>query len=167
MGLPPNFSFIWKKLVAGSAFPGYGTALTATLAALRDKGIQGIVSLTEEPLDAAPLREFEMAYLHLPIQDFTAPTLQQIQQAMAFINGLVDQGSGVLLHCRAGIGRTGTLLACFLVSRGSDPDRAIQQVRRLRPGSLEVYSQEYCVYQYARTLDASSAASDPTPDKPE
>jgi atypical dual specificity phosphatase len=152
MALPFNFSFVWENLVAGSGHPGSGGELISSLSSLREEGIQAIVTLTEEPLELPALREFGFAYLHAPVGDFTAPTQQQIDQVVKFIDHELEQNHGALLHCRAGIGRTGTMLACYLVSKGLDPAEAIEQVRESRPGSCEVYAQEYAVHQYARRL---------------
>lgn len=152
MTLPPNFSFIWERQVAGSGHPGGGGRLADTLTTLREYDITGILSLSEVPLEKALLREFDFHYLHLPIEDFTAPSPQQVEEAMAFINGQVERGQGALVHCHAGMGRTGTILACFLVSRGWQPQDAIATVRQKRPGSLEVDEQEILVYEYARRL---------------
>lgn len=156
MGLPPNFGYIWEQLIAGSGHPGWGAALAATLASLREQGITGIVTLTEEPLETALLREFEFDSLFLPVEDFTAPTPDQVEQAIKFLDDHARAGQGALVHCRAGMGRTGTILACFLVSRGMGPAEAIAHVRRQRPGSVEVYPQEYVIYQYARRLQGDS-----------
>jgi atypical dual specificity phosphatase len=152
MALPPNFSFIWENLLAGSGHPGNGERLAATLATLREQGITSILSLSEEPLDRALLREFEFDALHVPVEDFTAPQPEQVESAMQFLNARVNAGQGALVHCRAGIGRTGTMLACFLVSRGWPPEESIDYVRLNRPGSLEVYAQEEIVHEYARRL---------------
>ncbi|MEN6624640.1 MAG: dual specificity protein phosphatase family protein [Candidatus Sumerlaeia bacterium] len=152
MALPLNFSFVWKNLVAGSGYPGSGGELLSTLSALEEKGIRAILSLTEEPLELAPLREFGFEYQHLPIEDFTAPTQEQVEQAVRFIDRQIERNQGALVHCRAGIGRTGTILACYLVSRGLEPSQAIDVVRESRPGSCEVYTQEFAVHQYARRL---------------
>jgi atypical dual specificity phosphatase len=149
---PYNFSFVWNDLVAGSGSLGGGAGLVATLESLAQAGVSAIVSLTETPLDFAPIREFNFDYLHAPIQDFTAPTIKQIKEIIEFMSQQVDQERCVLVHCQAGIGRTGTILACFLVSRGVDPAQAIHQIREQRPGSLEVYTQEFVVHQYAKHL---------------
>lgn len=152
MALPPNFSFIWESLLAGSGHPGQGGRLASALTTLRENEITSILSLSEDPLEKALLEEFDFQYLHLPLEDFTAPTLAQVETAMRFLNEQVDRGHGALVHCRAGIGRTGTILACFLVSRGWKAAEAIDAVRRKRPGSLEVLEQEEIVYEYARSL---------------
>lgn len=150
MSLPYNFSFIWEDRVAGSGHPGTGEELEASLAALREEGVLAVLSLTEDPLEMGPIRRFEMDYMHLPVDDFTAPTQEQIDEAVQFIDEQLEHGRGALVHCRAGIGRTGTILACFLVSRGLSAPNAIRRVRRLRPGSVEVYAQEMAVHRYAQ-----------------
>jgi atypical dual specificity phosphatase len=104
-------------------------------------------------LELSLVREFGFDYLHVPVEDFTAPTQGQIDQVIEFVEGALAEEKKVLMHCWAGIGRTGTLLACFLVSRGIDPAEAIARIRRQRPGSLEAYEQEYAVYQYGRRLE--------------
>lgn len=157
MPLPSNFSFVWNNLLAGSAHPAASGNLGATLASLSERGISAVLSLTETPLDFAPLREFGFDYLHLPIDDFTAPSPEQIEQAIAWLDEQLDASHGTLVHCHAGIGRTGTILACYLVHRGMDAAAAIKLVRRLRPGSVEIYAQEYAVYQYARRHGAEPA----------
>lgn len=59
----------------------------------------------------------------------------------------------VAVHCALGFGRTGTMLACYLVKeRGLAAGDAIAEIRRLRPGSIETYEQEKAVFQfYQRT----------------
>jgi len=61
-----------------------------------------------------------------------------------------------VVSCYAGIGRTGTVLACYLVHRGEEPAEAIIRVRRLRPGSIETPEQETAVRQYAAWVHGSA-----------
>jgi atypical dual specificity phosphatase len=57
----------------------------------------------------------------------------------------VSNGAAVAVHCGAGLGRTGTLVACYLVAGGLSAEDAIAKVRRLRPGSIETAEQEAAV----------------------
>lgn len=65
----------------------------------------------------------------------------------------VSTSQAVGVHCALGFGRTGTMLACYLVKeRGLAAGDAIAEIRRLRPGSIETYEQEKAVFQfYQRT----------------
>ena len=54
------------------------------------------------------------------------------------------------IHCGAGLGRTGTLLACYFVSKGMTAKNAVARVRRLRPGSIETAEQERAVEEFER-----------------
>lgn len=148
----PNFGYIHEERVAGSAHPGRGERLIETLKGLREEGFTGILSVLERPLESAPLQEFDLDSLHLAVRDFDAPTSRQIDDAVAFIDRHSASGR-VLVHCLMGYGRTGTILACWLASRGRSADEAVREVRRLRPGSIEDRSQEIAIAEYARRLE--------------
>ncbi len=152
---PPNFGYLIPGAVAGSGHPGYGGELGATLAGLKDEGFEAVLTLTESPLDHAMLEEFGMNALHIPIEDFSAPTPDQIDRAVAFIQSGLDRNSKVLVHCMGGYGRTGTILACHLVSLGRSAEAAIDEVRIKRPGSIETDTQEQAVADYERSIRKS------------
>jgi atypical dual specificity phosphatase len=137
----PNFGWLVPGELAGSARPMSDDALGALAA----QGIRALVSLTEEPLPAAALRAADLEAVHLPVADFAAPTREQIAAAVAAIDRFVAAGRPVVVHCAAGLGRTGTILACALVSRGQGAPAAIAAVRAARPGSIETPEQEAAV----------------------
>lgn len=147
-----NFSLVFEDKIAGSAHPGSGATLAGGLALLREKGFRAIISLTETTLDIPLLREFEFDYRHLPVMDFQPPSLEQIVEAVNFMEAHRKEGSGVLVHCAAGQGRTGTILAAYLVATGLDAEEAIRRLRRLRPGSIETAEQEKAIHAYERHL---------------
>lgn len=153
----PNFSYLLEGRLAGSAYPGYGERLGAALGQLQSQGIRAILSLTEETPEPAMLREFGFQHLHVPVPDFTAPSIAQIERAVEFLREHTASGSQALVHCTAGMGRTGTVLACYLVREGSTARAAIDQVRRLRPGSVETPEQERLVFDYARHLQETAS----------
>jgi atypical dual specificity phosphatase len=147
-----NFSWVIPGRVAGCARPIHPDAL-ATLSA---EGVGAIVSLTEAPLPSASVEAAGLACVHLPVPDFTAPTLDQIEAAVTAIDAYVSEGKPVAVHCAAGLGRTGTILACYLVRHGAAATDAIDTIRTQRPGSIETPEQVAAVVMYERHLAAST-----------
>ncbi|MBX2796601.1 MAG: dual specificity protein phosphatase family protein [Myxococcales bacterium] len=103
----------------------------------------------EQRADA--VRDAGMAFLHVPVEDFRAPTLAQVEETMRWLSTALQQGGSVVLHCWAGLGRAGTMLACALVSRGMNAHDAIVTTRWVRPGAIQSQGQETRVAEYARS----------------
>jgi atypical dual specificity phosphatase len=137
-----NFTFVIPGVLAGMERPGTSASPREDLEFLKSQGIGAIVSLTAAPLDAALVQEFGFRYLHLPVPDFGTPRLEQTDEFVRFQRQSEQDGLGTVIHCGAGHGRTGTMLACALVERGTPADEAIVRVRRLRPCSIETFEQE-------------------------
>ena len=136
-----NFSFVVDGVLAGLARP-----CEDDIAALPSRGIVGFVSLTEAPLDRDAVACQGLEYLHLPVRDFGAPSMETVKTFVEFVRRIrAERGGAVAVHCGSGMGRTGTMLACFLVSEGRGADEAVAEVRRLRPGSIETDGQERAV----------------------
>lgn len=140
-----NFSWLIEGEIAGMAKPA---SSVYDFEFLKENGFEAIVSLTEFPLSEVLIEEFGFSVKHIPVRDFEAPTLEQIEEFVAFAENARSEGKKLVVHCEAGVGRTGTILACYLVSKGYNAADAIEEVRMKRPGSLETIEQEEVVLKF-------------------
>ncbi|MCP4366083.1 MAG: protein tyrosine phosphatase [Planctomycetes bacterium] len=147
--MPRNFSWLLPNEIAGMARP---SASVSDFEFLKDNDINAIVSLTEIPLNNVLIEEFGFEYKHVPVEDLTAPTMEQVDEFVEFAVSMRKRGKKVAVHCGAGVGRTGTMLACYLVHQGQSAVKAIEEVRDKRPGSIETSEQELLIARYAKKL---------------
>ncbi|MGR3219833.1 MAG: dual specificity protein phosphatase 23 [Candidatus Anammoxibacter sp.] len=144
--LPRNFSWLIKDEIAGMAKPA---SLVNNFEFLKSNNIDAIVSLTEKNLQLSIINEFGFEYIHLPVVDFTVPTFEQIDKFVSFSKRLRLNEKTFVVHCDGGMGRTGTILAIYLVSsKGFSAKEAISEVRKRRPGSIETKEQEDIIFKY-------------------
>ena len=124
-----RFAYVGAYPIAGMAEP-WLPKMTQTLSLLRQAGIGVIVTLTEESPYSRHYREAGFHHLHSPIDDTRAPSPEQMDHILAFIDGHMDAGRAAAVHCLEGRGRTGTVLAAWLGRR--EPGSAEQVIRTLR-----------------------------------
>jgi atypical dual specificity phosphatase len=147
-----EFSWVIEDRLAGMPRPGTDAAIKDDLAFLQRNDIDLLISLTTDVPGASQLAEYGIESLHLPVHDFQAPTMEQILEFAATTSSVLDNGGRVGVHCTAGKGRTGTMLATYFVYRGSTAEEAIAKIRELRPGSIETAEQEEAIQAYYEYL---------------
>jgi ADP-ribosylglycohydrolase/protein-tyrosine phosphatase len=150
----------------GSSIHGFDwdRDLAADMQVLHEWGANAVVSLVESDefrwcgVKAFPkaVEGIEAEWHHLPISDVHVP--DDLFEARWSYHGHVlrerlRRGERVIVHCRGGQGRAGTIAARLLIELGMDCDRAISEVRRVRPGAIETRSQEQHVKACRRVDD--------------
>ena len=144
-----NFSWVIPLQLAGSM----GPVLDGELLYLRRRGVKPIVRLERSTVSGEQSGLIDMAEY---VPDFQAPSLHQIDRIVPFIRRQIENDSSVVVSCRAGQGRTGTVLACYLMHEGYSAEGALESVRRLRPGSVESPLQQEFIYRYGDRLEQAS-----------
>ncbi|MDE1812459.1 MAG: dual specificity protein phosphatase family protein [Thaumarchaeota archaeon] len=145
---PTNFSWLISDKLAGSGMPTSVSEIDWIL----KQGVKSIVTMTESSLPDSWTKNVK--YLHVPTEDYSAPDIEQIDVTVEFIQKRIENNEPVMVHCAAGMGRAGTILACYIVKyhKMSAKD-AIQKVRKERPGSIQSESQEIAIGLYYKFLN--------------
>ncbi len=135
-----NSYWLWTGRVLAGEHPGLlgVDALPERMAALANAGITHFVDLTSAHDPVPPYQPLAGPHglaqrIHHPITDFGVPSVPGMQAILSDMRTALDQGGRVYLHCRAGIGRTGTVAATWLVAQGLSPGQA-----------LELLAQKWC-----------------------
>lgn len=137
--------------MAGSSAKVYDDDLPV-LAAL---GIRAVASLLNIPGDKSIYAAAGIDFLCLPLADGTPPTALQARKFIQFVDEHQSRNEAVAVHCAAGLGRTGTMLAAYLIGKGSTAPEAIRKVRQAQPGAIETRSQVEFLHAFAGEMGHS------------
>ena len=144
-GKPDNFSWIIEEKLAGSAIPTSKEEIDW----IKQEGVKSIVTIREEPLEDEWIKDVN--YLHVHSNDMGIPEFSDLVNSVDFIHQRITNDEPVMVHCLAGLGRTGTILACYLIKyEDMTADDAIKKVRRERHGSIQSFSQEEIIFRFEK-----------------
>jgi Fe-S-cluster containining protein len=121
-------TWVTDQLGVGSAPMSY-----PQLDAIRAQGVDAILNLCGEFCDLHDIEKdagFEVHYL--PLEDEEAPGLIELEKTLAWLDEAIYLGKKVLIHCRHGIGRTGTVLNAYLLRRGLGHKLAGKALKKLK-----------------------------------
>eukprot|EP01064_Diplonema_japonicum_P018205 TRINITY_DN26895_c0_g1_i1.p1 TRINITY_DN26895_c0_g1~~TRINITY_DN26895_c0_g1_i1.p1 ORF type:complete len:383 (+),score=65.29 TRINITY_DN26895_c0_g1_i1:42-1151(+) len=151
--LPPFFSVVINGRIAGSGHPNKSHLREQIEYLSIHHNIRGILSLTEDGLDKNVMSVVSIDYMHLSIIDKTPPTIQQLSQGAMFVDEVNAKGGVALVHCKEGIGRTGTMIAGWMMlSLGKSAQDSIDEVKEKRVGSIHQHHQELRLRQLAKVI---------------
>ena len=144
-GKPDNFSWIIEEKLAGSAIPTSKEEIDW----IKQEGVKSIVTIREEPLEDEWIKDVN--YLHVHSNDMGIPEFSDLVNSVDFIHQRITNDEPVMVHCLAGLGRTGTILACYLIKyEDMTAGDAIEKVRQERHGSIQSFSQEEIIFRFEK-----------------
>jgi atypical dual specificity phosphatase len=156
---PRGFLWLLPNRLAGTPWPGIVQDERYDLESLRSVGVTQLITLTEDPFPAERAAEVGIRCFHSPMPDMEPPTLLQGQDICLTIDAMLAQGEVIAVHCRAGLGRTGTILTAYLIWRGRgelSALKALEQARRIDHRWVQSESQIVFLEEFAQAVTTNS-----------
>lgn len=135
---PRGFLWLLQGELAGTPRPGVFADEKSDIDSLTRVGISTLISLTERPpveppYDTEALKEAGIEQLLFPIEDMHAPPFELAREICTNIDERLLKRKKVAVNCRAGLGRTGTILASYLIWEGAAAMEAFENIRSINP----------------------------------
>jgi len=130
---PRGFLWLKRGQLAGTPLPGVFHDIEYDMQMLKKVGVTTLMTLTMRPVDTQVLEKFSVTGVWEAMPDMGAPDTEQAVRICQRIEHDIRAGEVVAVHCRAGLGRTGTVLAAYLIWEGSSALHALETVRGVEP----------------------------------
>ena len=147
------------KWVTDHVAAGHAPMSYAQLETIEKEGVSAIVNLCAEYCDLHEIEEqkgFQVYYL--PIPDECAPDVGEMEKALSWMDAVIGQNQKVLVHCRFGIGRTGTLLMAYLIRKGMAMKAAEKMLKKMGACPAR-YCQWKLLRNYKKKVDSILGAA--------
>lgn len=155
---PRGFLWLKRGYLAGTPLPGVYHDIDYDMKMLNKVGVTMLVTLTTRPVDQEALDRNNIKSTWHAIKDMQAPGLEQAITICQEIETLIRDGEVLAVHCRAGLGRTGTILAAYLIWEGSSALDALNTVRDVEPRWVQSDEQALFLEQFATYLSSKRTA---------
>jgi atypical dual specificity phosphatase len=170
-GKPTNFHWITEGRLAGGGVP---TSLRELRWLVKQQGIRSIVTIKEKPLPSEWSRsgnssghtnnnniDTKIDYFNMSIDDYGALSLRELDYVVNYLRRQIDNGKSVLVHCTAGKGRTGVILAAYLMKKDRDlsAKQAIKLLSKIKGESIQSKEQERIVFEYEKYIETDQENS--------
>lgn len=149
---PRGFLWLKKGMLAGTPRPGLVADIEYDLKALKRVGVSVLVSLTENRVDSNELKAFDIKHVEFPIPDMGAPSIEDAIEMCERINEMMNNDEVLAVHCKAGLGRTGTILVSQLIWEGMSALDALEKARRIEPRWVQSEEQVEFLERFAEAV---------------
>ena len=147
-GMPMPYLDPHRRLNLGGEWSAYDDEMQV----LHKAGVRAVTALIEIQSDKAVYSSAGFDFLCLPIPNGFPPSDEQAGQFVAFVNEMRSQNRPVAVHCEAGWGRTGTVIAVYLISQGDSLEAAVKRIRAVQPRAIETDRQYKFLEEFAATI---------------
>jgi atypical dual specificity phosphatase len=141
---PTGFAWVEDGKLAASGYPASKGQLEWAIA----HHIDTVLTLTPEPLPEQSVAGLPLKLVHLPMRDHAVPSVETLGKGAEIVSDNLREGRSVLVHCLAGEGRTGCVLAAYLMrDKGLTAAEALRTLRAIKPRFVEP-AQEKALSEY-------------------
>ncbi len=156
----PSHGNVYLSLCPGKKNSRWNRDLIDDINAIKSHGIDVIFSLIEWSeirslgIDSYPLiaQQHGLEFYQLSIKDRGSPSKSEIDAFVPFMLMQLNMGKNILIHCRVGLGRAGTVCACLLAHYGYNDEQVLSEIRNRRTGAIQTRRQELFISKYIERL---------------
>jgi atypical dual specificity phosphatase len=165
--MPSDYTNLWwaiEGVLGGMGIPyidperrmncgGELRAYVDELPLLHRTDIRAVVSLLNIPSDRAVFESAGFEYLGLPVENGLPPSVAQAREFLAFMKNCRSRNLPVAVYCQAGVGRTSTMVACYLICEGRSAAETIAHMRTKEASAVETSAQIVFLEEFEKLTD--------------